>query len=111
MLNQAELNFYGFNPNNIISRAQRGHIKVTLCYDANNRLFVVTRKTPRTMWQDRYKDLKKAKSRYLDFLYCTNKQLIEKIKKGWKCVFNINNNVTTINYFRSCEKINKNNRV
>lgn len=82
MLNQAELNFYGFNPNNIMARAQRGHIKVTLCYDPNNKYFVVTRKTPRTMWQDRYADLSKAKSRYLDYLYRTNKQLTEIIKRG-----------------------------
>ena len=82
MLNQAELNFYGFNPDNIITRSQRGHIKVTLCYDSNNRCFVVTRKTPRTMWQDRYTDLKKAKSRYLDFLYRTNEQLTKAIQEG-----------------------------
>lgn len=82
MLNQAELNFYGFNPDNIIARAQRGHIKATLCYDANNKIFVVTRKTPRKMWQDRYTDLEKAKSRYLEFLYRTNSQLEEKARRG-----------------------------
>lgn len=84
MLNQAELNFYGFNHNNIVARAQRGRIKVSLCYDPNNRLFVVTRKTPRTMWRDRYTDLKKAKSRYLDFLYRTNEQLTKMISEGAK---------------------------
>lgn len=82
MLNQSELNFYGFNPNNIIARANRGHIKVTLCYDANNELFVATRKTPRTMWQDRYADLSAAKKRYYDYLYRTNAQLVQMIKEG-----------------------------
>lgn len=82
MLNQAELNFYGFNPNNIIKQEKRGHIHVSLCYDGNNRLFVVTRKTPRTMWQDRYKDLEQAKRRYNEYLYCTNSQLEKMIIKG-----------------------------
>lgn len=81
MLNQSELNFYGFNPKNIIKRENRGKIAVSLCYDAHNRLFVVTRKTPRTMWQDRYADLEKAKQRYIDFLYSTNEQL-ENATKG-----------------------------
>lgn len=80
MLNQSELNFYGFNPNNIIARANRGHIKVTLCYDANNKLFVVTRKTPRTIWQDRYIDLTAAKKRYLDYIYRTSAQLEQMAK-------------------------------
>jgi hypothetical protein len=75
MLNQAELNFYGFNPNNIIARTQRGHIKVTLFYDADNKFFVITRRTPRTLWRERYTDLNEAKSRYLDFIYRTNEQL------------------------------------
>ena len=81
MLTQAELNFYGFNPDNIIKRANRGHIAVTLCYDSN-RCFVVTRKTPRTMWQDRYDDLDKARRRFLDYLYKTNKQLEEMIRRN-----------------------------
>lgn len=80
MLNQSELNFYGFNPNNVIARANRGHIKATLCYDASNRLFVVTRKTPRTMWQDRYTDLPTAKKRYYEYLYRTNASLERAIK-------------------------------
>jgi hypothetical protein len=79
MLNQSELNFYGFNPNNIITRANKGHIKVTLRYDANNNLYVVTRRTPRTLWQDRYTELKAAKKRYYDFLYLTNEQLNNKL--------------------------------
>lgn len=82
MLNQGEINFYGFNPNNIIQRANRGHISASLCYDSNHRLFVVTRKTPRTMWQDRYNDLSKAKKRYNEYLYLTNKQLENKVKLG-----------------------------
>lgn len=80
MLNQAELNFYGFNPNNIIQRANRGKIAVTLCYDGNHRLFVVTRKTPKTMWQDRYDDFNEAKRRYYEYLYKTNAQLEELTK-------------------------------
>ena len=75
MLNQAELNFTALTPNNIIQRATRGKITVTLCYDPNNRFFVVTRKTPRTMWQDRYNDLAEAKRRYNEFLCNTSKQL------------------------------------
>ena len=82
MLNQSELNFYGFNPRNIIKRENRGKIAVSLCYDAHSRLFVVTRKTPRTMWQDRYTDLEKAKQRYIDFLYSTNEQLENAIRGG-----------------------------
>lgn len=79
MLNQAELNFYGFNPNNIIARKNKGRINVVLRYDANNKLYVVTRRTPRTLWQDRYNDLTKAKERYYEFLYLTNKQLNNKL--------------------------------
>lgn len=81
-LSQAELNFYGFNPNNIIQRENRGKISVSLCYDPNHRLFVVTRKTPKTTWQDRYTDLKKAKERYAAFLYSTNKQLENALING-----------------------------
>lgn len=75
MLNQAEINFYGFNLNNIIARENRGRIKVILHYDANNKLYVVTRRTPKTLLEDRYIDITAAKNRYYEFLYTTNKQL------------------------------------
>jgi hypothetical protein len=75
VLSQAELNFYGFNLNNIIARENRGRIKVILRYDANNKLYVVTRRTPKTLWEDRYIDITAAKNRYYEFLYTTNKQL------------------------------------
>lgn len=75
MLNQAELSCYGFNPHNIIQRENRGYIKVSLHYDAKNKLYVVTRKTTKTIWQDRYKDLEKAKTRYNEYLYSSNAQL------------------------------------
>ena len=85
MLNQTELNFYGFNPNNIIQRENRGKIAVSLCYDANQAkgyCFVVTRKTPKTCWQDRYSDLEKAKERFYEFLFSSNKKLEEKVRNG-----------------------------
>lgn len=75
MLNQAELNFYGFNLNNIIARESRGRVEVKLHYDGNNKLYIVTRRTPRTLWEDRYTELKTAKKRYYEFLCSTNKQL------------------------------------
>ena len=75
MLNQAELNFYGFNPKNIMRRENRGKIAVSLCYDPNNKQFVVTRKTPKTTWQDRYSDLNQAKRRFDEYLYNTNDAL------------------------------------
>lgn len=81
MLNQTELNFYGFNPNNIIQRENRGKISVSLCYDANNYLFVVTRRTPKTCWQDRYTSLERAKERYNEFLYSTNTELERKVRE------------------------------
>ena len=84
MLTQAELNFYGYNPNNIIQRARRGHITVILKYDSENRFFVVTRKTPKTIWIDRYSGLLEAKERFLMFLYSTNEQLENAVKKWGK---------------------------
>ena len=81
MLNQAELNFYGFNPNNVIQRENRGRISVSLCYDGNHKLFVVTRKTPKTTWQDRYPELERAKDRYNEFLCSTNAELERKVKE------------------------------
>lgn len=80
-LSQAEMNFYGYNPNNIICRKSRGKISVVLRYDAKNKLYVVTRRTPKTIWQDRYTGLLEAKERYKVFLYYTNKQLEEAVKK------------------------------
>lgn len=80
MLNQAELNFYGFNRNNIIHRENRGRISVSIRYDGENRCYVVTRQTPRTLWRDRYKDLSEAKRRYLEFLYHTNEWLENKAR-------------------------------
>lgn len=82
MLSQGEINFYGFNPKNIMQGENRGHVSVSLCFDENHNLFVVTRKTKRTCWQDRYKDLQKAKNRYYDFLSLTNKQLENKVRLG-----------------------------
>ena len=81
MLNQAELNFYGFNPNNIIQRENRGRISVSLCYDGSHKLFVVTRRTPKTNRQDRYTSLERAKERYNEFLYSTNAELERKVKE------------------------------
>lgn len=82
MLNQAEMNFYGFNPSNIIMRQSRGKISVSLRYDPNSRLFVVTRRTPATICQDRYSSLPAAKERFNEFLYYTNKQLEELVLSG-----------------------------
>ena len=82
MLNQAELNFYGFNLNNIIAKKSRGRIEVKLCYDAKSKLYVVTRRTPRTLWEDRYTELNAAKKRYYDFLYSTNEQLNNKLLRA-----------------------------
>jgi hypothetical protein len=79
MLTQGEYNFYGFNPNNIIKRANRGRVSVVLRYDANNRYFVVTRRTPRTFWEDRYKTLDDARKRYFNFLYRTSAKLEKNI--------------------------------
>ena len=86
MLNQCELNFYGWNRKNIIKRENRGHISCEIRYDKNIRLFVVTRRTPKTLWQDRYKDYNNAYSRYLEFLYSTGEQLENELKKeGTTC--------------------------
>ena len=55
------------------------------CYDANQTkgyCFVVTRKTPKTCWQDRYSDLEKAKERFYEFLFSSNKKLEEKVRNG-----------------------------
>lgn len=82
MLSQAELNFYGFNKNNILARAEKGHIKVKLFFDPDYKLYVVERKTPRTLWRDRFSDIEKAKKRYLLFLYCTNAQLERMLKNA-----------------------------
>ena len=84
MLNQAELNFYGLNLNNIIAKENRGCIGVKLRYDANNKLYVVTRRTPRTLWEDRYTELNVAKKRYYEFLYSTNEQLNNKLLRVQK---------------------------
>lgn len=81
MLTQAELNFCGHNPNNIIQRGRRGKISVVLRYDSQNKIFVVTRRTPKTLWQDRYTGLLEAKERYTLFLYSTNEELENAVKK------------------------------
>lgn len=82
MLNQAELNFYGYNPNNIIKRATRGRINVILRYDAKNNSYVVTRRTKCTLWEDRYKKYNNADNRFYEFLYMTHEQLTNKIITG-----------------------------
>lgn len=84
MLNQAEINFYGFNLNNIIAKESRGRTEVKLRYDAKHKLYVVTRRTPRTLWEDRYTELNAAKKRYYDFLYSTNEQLNNKLLRAKK---------------------------
>ena len=84
MLTQAEINFYGYNQNNIILRAKRGKITVVLRYDTENRLFVVTRRTPKTLWQDRYNGLLEARERFYLFLYSTNTDLENAVKKWGK---------------------------
>lgn len=82
MLTQGELNFYGFNPNNIIRRENRGRVSVVLKYDAANKFFVVTRRTSNTFLEDRYRNLEDAKKRYSEFLYFSNKKLEEKLVGG-----------------------------
>lgn len=77
MLNQAEINFYGFNQNNIIMRQSRGRVNVVICYDSKTRLYVVTRRTPAKIWQDRYSSFLEAKERFKVFLYYTSKQINE----------------------------------
>lgn len=50
MLNQAELNFYGLNLNNIIAKENRGCIGVKLRYDANKQTVCCNPKNaPNTM--------------------------------------------------------------
>ncbi len=73
--NQRELNFYGFNPNNIIQRDRKGWVTCTMKYDGENKLYVVRRETKRSVWEDRYKEYDKALKRYYDFLSKTNKEL------------------------------------
>ncbi len=74
-MDQAELNFYGYNPNNIIARQRRGKIAVCIKYDGENRFFVVTRTTPKTKWVDRYKTVEEARRRFWEYMSKTNKQL------------------------------------
>ena len=76
MLNQSELNFYGFNPKNIIRRAARGRVYVVARYDAENKFFVITRRTPRTTLEDRTRSFEEALSLFYKFLYKTKKQLV-----------------------------------
>lgn len=85
-MTQAELNFYGYNDKNIFFRERRGKISVQIYYNGNNRNFVVERKTPKTIWTDRYSDREGAQNAYnkayrraLEFLYKSNKELEEKI--------------------------------
>lgn len=82
MLTQGEMNFYGFNPNNIICRENRGRVSVVLKYDAANKFFVVTRRTLNAFWEDRYRNLENAKKRYLEFLHFSNKKLEEMLVGG-----------------------------
>ena len=79
MLNQAELNFYGYNNKNIIQRARRGKITAVIRWDNENKFFIVTRATPRTKWEDRYKSIEDAKRRFYEFLYMTSAQLENKV--------------------------------
>lgn len=82
MLNQAELNFYGYNNKNIIQRARRGKITAIIKWDNENKFFIVTRTTPRTKWENRYKTIEDAKRCFYEFLYMTSAQLENKIFMG-----------------------------
>lgn len=82
MLTQAELNFYGYNQKNIIKRQTRGKITALIKYDSAHKYFVVTRRTPKTLWEDRYKNIEDAKKRFYEFVYMTNSQLENKLVGG-----------------------------
>ena len=69
MLNQAELNFYGYNTKNILFRENRGKISVEMFYDAQYRKYVVTRRTPKTYKRERFDDCETAKSYAIKILY------------------------------------------
>ena len=61
---------------------KRGKITVNMFYDENNKFYVVTRTTPKTLWQDRYKDFASAIRRYNVFLNSTNEQLNNRLLGG-----------------------------
>lgn len=69
MMNQAELNFYGYNPQNIIQRGTRGRVSCVCRYDGLTKQYIITRKTPRTTWTERTADRQKAINIYFDFIY------------------------------------------
>lgn len=54
-------------------------IIVILRYDFKNKFYVVSRKTPKTYWEDRYRNINEAKRRYTEFLCLKNKQLENKL--------------------------------
>ena len=58
---------------------KNGKITVTMELDKNNNLYVVTRKTPKTLWQDRYNDFTRALKRYREYLYLSNKELEKRL--------------------------------
>jgi hypothetical protein len=75
MLSQGELNFYGYNPNNIISRMKHGKITVIIKYDSINKCYVIRRETPKTIIIERTTDKQKAVKLSIQFLYTSYKRL------------------------------------
>ncbi len=84
MLEQYEIDFYGYNPYNVIRRAQRGKISVVLRYHSFANRFSVTRRTKNTFWRDYFSfdELEKAKELFYIYLYSTNEQLENKLRNG-----------------------------
>ena len=80
MLNQSELNFYGYNTKNIIKRENRGKITVVLRYDSGYNNYIIERKTPKTSITERTKDINEAKELYNAFLYKTWERLTNSIR-------------------------------
>ena len=82
MLNQAELNFYGYNPQNIIQRSARGRVSCVCRYDGESKQYIVTRRTPRTVWNERTQDRQTAINIFYNFLYHTKDELYDLVRLG-----------------------------
>lgn len=88
MLNQAEINFYIGNKQNILKRDTRGKIHCIMKYDTKNKLYIIERKTPRTTWTERTDNYDKAYNIYYNFLYNSMETLENRIRCG-KSLYNI----------------------
>ena len=88
MLNQAEINFYIGNKQNILKRDTHGKIHCIMKYDTKNKLYIIERKTPRTTWTERTDNYDKAYNIYYNFLYNSMETLESRIRCG-KSLYNI----------------------